>query len=265
MRDGVYPFHGAGPAGLRLGLSNSLPFRHTADLLDVAAGAHVGDPIYLLGRSVSGNVHGLLYRSVDGGKIWQRLAAGGPTTGLLPSTASPSRAPGALYVPKAHHSVAAPFVAAYRRMSPLILGDPVTEAYTRGAILTQDFDHLRLELRGGQVVVGSLGADLFATIYAGQGLPAVAPAPATPTRLYFPQTRHILQGDMLRFWQNHGGMAVFGAPLSEVVPYHNGDGSGRTYQVQWFQNARLERHPETHNPRYAILLGLLGKEWWRGS
>jgi hypothetical protein len=25
--------------------------------------------------------------------------------------------------------------------------------------------------------------------------------------------------------------------------------------VQWCQKARLERHPETHHPRFAILLG----------
>jgi hypothetical protein len=263
VRDGIYPFHGAGSAGARLSLSDRLPFHHTADLIDVAAGTHAGDPVYLLGQGVSGNVHGLLYRSSDGGKSWQRLPAGGPATGTLPSATPRSHAPGALYVPRAHHSVAAPFVATYRHMSPLILGDPVTEAYTRGTTLTQDFDHLRLDLHDGRVVVGSLGSDVFATSYTGQGLAPVAPVPSTPARLYFPQTRHTLQGDMLRYWQNHGGLAVFGAPLSEVVLYHNGDGSGRTYQVQWFQNARLERHPENHDPRYAILLGLLGKEWWR--
>jgi hypothetical protein len=30
--------------------------------------------------------------------------------------------------------------------------------------------------------------------------------------------------------------------------------------VQWFRTARLEWHPETHTPRFAILLGLLGRE-----
>ena len=68
----------------------------------------------------------------------------------------------------------------------------------------------------------------------------------------------------MRFWQTHGGLDVFGAPITEVVREQNGDGSGREYDMQWFEKARLERHPETHNPRYAILLGLLGKEYLRG-
>jgi hypothetical protein len=148
-------------------------------------------------------------------------------------------------------------------MSLLILGHPITEAYLEGTTLTQDFDHLRLELRGGKVVVGALGSDVSAY----QRLDSssdMAPMANTPTRLYFPSTHHILQGDMLRFWQTHGGMAVFGAPISEIVKAKNDDGSGRVYAMQWFQNARLERHPETHNPRYAILLGLLGRESLRG-
>jgi hypothetical protein len=67
---------------------------------------------------------------------------------------------------------------------------------------------------------------------------------------------------MLRFWRAHGGMAVFGAPISEVFRGQNFDGSGRTYEMQWFENARLERHPETNDPRFSILLGLLGRELW---
>jgi hypothetical protein len=44
-----------------------------------------------------------------------------------------------------------------------------------------------------------------------------------------------------------------------LLGQENGDGTGQSYDVQWFEKARLERHPELHNPRYAILLGLLGK------
>jgi hypothetical protein len=65
---------------------------------------------------------------------------------------------------------------------------------------------------------------------------------------------------MLQFWQRHGGISVLGAPITEVFQAENGDGSGRVYSMQYFENARLERHPELHNPRYAILLGLLGNE-----
>jgi hypothetical protein len=79
--------------------------------------------------------------------------------------------------------------------------------------------------------------------------------PNTPTQRYFPRTGQLLQGDFLRFWQAHGGLATVGAPITGIQREGNGDGSGRVYAVQWFQKARLERHPETHHPRFAILLG----------
>ena len=72
VHDGVYRFHGGGPAGARLALSARLPFS-TAALIDVGAGMHAGDPIYLLGHGTSGGMHNLLYRSMDGGRHWQRL------------------------------------------------------------------------------------------------------------------------------------------------------------------------------------------------
>jgi hypothetical protein len=258
VRDHIYRFTGSGPAGAALAISSKLPV-HTADLIAAGAGSRAGDPVYLLARGTRDNVQGLLYRSTDAGRSWQRLDAG-----LLPNLAPPSMAPGTLYVAASHHSVAAPFVATYRQMSPLVLGNPVTEAYLEGAVLTQDFQHLRLELRGGHVVVGNLGADVLYYTHWNGYFAEATPVSNTATRRYFPSTHHLLQGDLLRFWQTHGGLAVFGAPLTDVIKEENGDGSGRVYELQWFEKARLERHPETHNPRYAILLGLLGKESLRG-
>ena len=168
-------------------------------------------------------------------------------------------ATGALYVPQARHSVASPFVATYRRLVPYLLGPPVTEAYREAEVLTQDFDHLRLEWRQGRVVVGDLGAAIY-PYELGDGMSRVPARPNTPTQRYFPQTGQLLQGDFLHFWQTRGGLATFGAPISGIQHEGNGDGSGLVYAVQWFQKARLERHPETHTPRFAILLGLLGRE-----
>jgi hypothetical protein len=222
--------------------------------MDVEAGRHVGDPVYLLAHGVSSGVQGVLYQSTDAGQSWQRLALG-----VLPSMAAPSHAPSALYVPQAHHSVAPPFVATYRRLGPYLLGSPVTEAYREAEVLTQDFAHLRLEWRQGHVVVGDLGTSVYPYEHLGE-VSRVPARPNTPTQRYFAQTRQLLQGDFLQFWQTHGGLATFDAPISGIQHEDNGDGSGRVYAVQWFQKARLERHPETHHPRFAILLGLLGRE-----
>jgi len=75
VRSGVYRFHGSGVAVARLALSARLPVR-IEDLLDVQAGHSAGDPIYLLSNGDSGTMHGLLWRSTDGGRTWQQLLGG---------------------------------------------------------------------------------------------------------------------------------------------------------------------------------------------
>lgn len=250
----IYRFHNSGPAEGRLSISDTWPVAAHA-LADVAAGNHAGDPVYLLANGVThlgaaDAISGTIYRSSDGGASWHALMLIAPT----PASQPPSAAPGSLYVPQTHHSVGAPFVATYRRLGLYIVGHPLTEAYREGGVLTQIFDHMSLELRGGAVVVGNLGLVIY------QPAPRLAPVPNTPTRLYFPRTGQILGGDMLAFWRAHGGEAIFGEPISGIVNEPNRDGSGRFYQMQWFEKACLERHPENHNPRFAILLRLLGKD-----
>jgi hypothetical protein len=63
-----------------------------------------------------------------------------------------------------------------------------------------------------------------------------------------------------RYWREHGGLAVFGAPITAVFQATNGDGSDRRYQMLYCANARLEWHPESRDPRYLIQVGLLGTE-----
>ncbi len=75
VRSGVYRFHGSGAAVARLDLSARLPVR-VEDLLDVQAGHSAGDPIYLLSSGMQGTMHGLLWRSADGGRTWQQLLGG---------------------------------------------------------------------------------------------------------------------------------------------------------------------------------------------
>jgi hypothetical protein len=53
---------------------------------------------------------------------------------------------------------------------------------------------------------------------------------------------------------------LLGAPIAEPDQEANGDGTGRTYQVQWFANGRLEYHPELAGTRYQVQLGLCGKQ-----
>jgi hypothetical protein len=88
INNGIYCFHGSGPAEARLRRSAPLPVR-VGDLLEVQAGTRPGDPIYLLGKGTRGTMTGLLYRSTDGGKSWHRLLDG---NGLTPNTTLDSAA-----------------------------------------------------------------------------------------------------------------------------------------------------------------------------
>jgi hypothetical protein len=83
-----------------------------------------------------------------------------------------------------------------------------------------------------------------------------APPPATTApapEIYFPQTGHSLKGKFLQYWQAHGGLPIFGYPLTTEF-YEGG------YLVQYFERNRYELHPELAGTPYEILLGLLGRE-----
>lgn len=59
----------------------------------------------------------------------------------------------------------------------------------------------------------------------------------------------------------HGTDRVsFTSPQSASRCEQNGDGTGRTYQVQYFENARTEYHPELAGTSNVVTLGLLGRE-----
>jgi hypothetical protein len=62
------------------------------------------------------------------------------------------------------------------------------------------------------------------------------------------------------FWLSNGGLEVFGRPKSEQFQEVN-QADGNTYWVQYFERQRMEWHPNEPDPRYQILLGLLGNEY----
>lgn len=80
------------------------------------------------------------------------------------------------------------------------------------------------------------------------------PAPVDGAR-YFPETGHTLRGQFLSYWQSHGGLPIFGFPISEAFLERGEDGN--EYIVQYFERYRLEQHPE-NAPPYNILLSRMG-------
>src|SRR5581483_8564009 len=88
------------------------------------------------------------------------------------------------------------------------------------------------------------GAGAAAPSQPAQGAPAAVGA--APTR-FFPETGHFVAGNFRDFFNSHGGLDIFGFPRTDAV-MENG------LQVQYFQRARMEWHPEIS----AVQLSLLG-------
>jgi uncharacterized protein YkwD len=82
-------------------------------------------------------------------------------------------------------------------------------------------------------------------------------APNTDTRFYT-ETNHKVGGAFLRFFDMHGGIPVFGYPISgELIE------GGLT--VQYFERQRFEHHKEAAGTPYEVQLGHLGKELYPGG
>ncbi len=91
----------------------------------------------------------------------------------------------------------------------------------------------------------------FNAVYTGE-LPGTL-----PDVRYFPETGFSVGGGFLRYWQNFGGLATFGYPISSEIQEVN-PSDGKTYTVQYFERARFEWHPGAWPERYDVELGLLG-------
>ncbi len=85
----------------------------------------------------------------------------------------------------------------------------------------------------------------------------VAPVDTTTDRTYFDATGHTLSYGFKQFWESHGGLAVFGYPISEEFSEKNPD-TGVTYTVQYFERYRFEYHPEFAGTPAEVSLGRLG-------
>jgi hypothetical protein len=123
---------------------------------------------------------------------------------------------------------------------------------------SQWFERDRLEDHGtAGVMAGRLGADvLFLQGRPWEQLPKAGRA-ASGCR-YFPETGHSLCPPFLDYWQQRGGLARFGLPISEVMNERNP--SGWEGPTQWFERRRMEHHGGEN-----VMLGLLGTALYSGN
>ena len=96
-------------------------------------------------------------------------------------------------------------------------------------------------------------------IFAGLVLLALSlavPAAAQTTERCFPETGFCISGPIRSYWEQHGGLAVFGYP---ITPQQTETVEGIwTGPVQWFERDRLEDHA---NEGRGILAGRLGARY----
>ncbi len=86
---------------------------------------------------------------------------------------------------------------------------------------------------------------------------AAAPRPAAAQEgACFAETGFCIRGRFLDYWQQNGGLARNGFPLSDERQELLEDGN--TYTMQYFERVRLEYHPENPAP-YDVLLGQFGR------
>ncbi len=131
---------------------------------------------------------------------------------------------------------------------------------TDGKLYTvQYFERAVFELHpenapSNDVLLSLLGVFLYQQKY-----PKGAPNQTTNTSegsVLFKETGYRVGGKFLKYWQEHGGLAQQGYPLSEEFTEVS-DLDGKAYRVQYFERAVFEEHPENQAP-YDVLLSQLG-------
>lgn len=175
-----------------------------------------------------------------------------------PAQAAPSPEP-FRYVPETGHNIGLQIKAFYERYGGLrIFGLPLTEAIEENGRIVQYFERARFELHPENSPEHYVQLTLLGRILTeGRSDPAFAPAAPGDPRIstYFPQTGHNLSQGFRSFWQQNGGLPIFGYPISEEFEEVSPT-DGKVYTVQYFERARFEWHPE-----YGVELGLLGSEY----
>ncbi len=173
--------------------------------------------------------------------------------------AAANLSPATVYFPTTGHNVDGRFMSAWQANGGLMTyGYPLSEPLTESGLTVQYFERARLEwhpesagtkwqvqatLLGNWLTEGRRGEAPF------QRLVAKTDAHCT----YYAETGHRLCFGFKSYWQQHGGLYVFGYPISEEFT-ENG------HTVQYFERARFEWHPEYRGTPYEVLLGRLGAQ-----
>lgn len=151
----------------------------------------------------------------------------------------------------------APFYAA--KDGVRVFGLPISPLLEQNGRQVQWFERARLEYRPEyrgtpfEVEPALLGLELTGD----RQFPTQAFFTSRPGLRYFPETGHGVGDQFLDYWDAHGGLAMFGYPISDVVLEVLPE-TGQSHSVQYFQRARFELHTRPDGTQ-EVMLGLLGR------
>jgi hypothetical protein len=186
--------------------------------------------------------------------------------------AQPATTANTKFFAETKHNIAPEFLTYWNANGGLAqFGYPLTEAYLdtstddNKTYKMQYFERARFEYHPEKantpyvVELGRLGTTLVKGREAEKPFVKVAKVDDTAVQRFFPEVGHTLSAPFKTYWDAHGGLPIFGFPLSE--PFEEKSATdGKTYTVQYFERNRFEYHPENKGTPTEVLLGLLGSE-----
>ncbi len=170
---------------------------------------------------------------------------------------------GVRYFPETGHSVEHGFLKYWENFGGLKnFGYPITDEIQENGLTVQYFERARFERHPGadplhyDVLLGLLGNTVAANLL---DQPPFQPVSAQNDSncTFYSATGHRLCFGFRAYWESHGGLAIFGYPISEEFQ-ENG------VTVQYFQRQRLEYHPE-NSPEWQVEGGLLGTQVYQAT
>lgn len=170
-------------------------------------------------------------------------------------------APDQIYFPQTGHYLSHGMLRYWETFGDLpVFGFPISEEFVENGVVVQYFERARFEWHPGvwpsryDILLGRLGSELSA----GRQLEAAfrpIQAANDSNCTFFAATGHRLCFGFRDYWNSHGGLAIFGYPISEEF-VENG------YVVQYFERQRFEYHPN-NPPQWRVLGGLLGVQQYQ--
>lgn len=131
--------------------------------------------------------------------------------------------------------------------------------------IVQYFERARFEYHpefkgtANEVELGLLGNQMTQNRQNQKAFQPISTNPNNKNCQFFQETGHSLCYSFLQYWQQHGGLAIYGYPISEEFTEVN-PADGKSYIVQYFERNRFEYHPELKGTPYMVELGLLGNQ-----